>query len=104
MPVISMFYGIIVALYFFDTGKHNRPHIHVKYQGEEAVVGIPDGDVSNGERREFDVSPYLDKGIFTQLKKKSYFQQARVSMGTVEWPQGQDFCPDTLFEASRVIV
>ena len=26
MPVISMFYGIIVALYFFDTGKHNRPH------------------------------------------------------------------------------
>jgi hypothetical protein len=26
MPVTSMFYEIIVALYFFDTGKHNRPH------------------------------------------------------------------------------
>jgi hypothetical protein len=49
------------------------------------------------------VSPYLDKGIFTQLKEKSYFQQARASMGTVEWPEGQDFCPDTLFEESRVI-
>jgi hypothetical protein len=61
-------------------------------------------EFSNGERREFDVAPYLNKGIFTQLKKKSYFQQARVSMGTVEWPQGQDFCPDTLFEKSRVIV
>lgn len=48
MPVISMFYGIIVALYFFDTGKHNRPHIHVKYQGEEAVVGIPEGDIIEG--------------------------------------------------------
>ena len=60
-------------------------------------------EFSNGERREFDVSPYLDKGIFTQLKEKSYFQQARVSMGTVEWPKGQDFCPDTLFEESRVI-
>jgi len=80
MPVISMFYGIIVGLYFFDTGKHNLPHIPVKYQGEEAVVGI-----------------------FTQLKEKSYFQQVRVSMGTVEWPKGQDFCPDTLFEESRVI-
>lgn len=60
-------------------------------------------EFTNGERREFDVSPYLDKGIFTQLKEKSYFQQARVGMGTVEWPKGQDFCPDTLFEESRAI-
>lgn len=37
-----------VGQYFFDTGKHNRPHIHVKYQGEEAVVGIPDGDIIEG--------------------------------------------------------
>ena len=60
-------------------------------------------EFTNGERREFDVSPYLEKGIFTQLKDKSYFQQARVSMGTVEWPQGQDFCPDSLFAKSKVI-
>ena len=49
MPVISMFYGIIVAMYFFDQGKHKAPHIHVKYQGEEAVVGIPDGEILAGE-------------------------------------------------------
>ena len=48
MPVISMFYGVIVALYFFDTGKHKRPHIHVKYQGDEAVVAIPDGEILEG--------------------------------------------------------
>ena len=48
MPVISMFYGIIVTLYFFDTGKHKRPHIHVKYQGDEAVVSIPEGEVIEG--------------------------------------------------------
>ena len=48
MPVISMFYGIIVAMYFFDTGKHKRPHIHVKYSGEEAVVAIQDGEVLEG--------------------------------------------------------
>jgi hypothetical protein len=45
MPVISMFYGIIVYMYFFDSGKHRKPHIHVKYQGEEVVIGIPEGDV-----------------------------------------------------------
>jgi hypothetical protein len=38
-----------------------------------------------------------------QLKERSYFQQVRVSMGTVGWPKGQDFCPDTLFEESKVI-
>jgi hypothetical protein len=48
MPVISMFYGVIVALYFFDTGRHKRPHIHVKYQGDEAVVAIPDGEILEG--------------------------------------------------------
>ncbi len=48
MPVISMFYGIIVAMYFFDTGRHKRPHIHVKYQGEEAVIAIPDGELLEG--------------------------------------------------------
>jgi len=48
MPVISMFYGIIVTLYSFDTGKHKRPHIHVKYQGDEAIVAIPEGEVLEG--------------------------------------------------------
>ncbi|MBP6733410.1 MAG: DUF4160 domain-containing protein [Chromatiaceae bacterium] len=43
MPVISMFYGIIVMLYFFDDEQHNRPHIHVRYQGQEASLAIDDG-------------------------------------------------------------
>ena len=29
MPVISMFFGIIVSLYFQDNVRHHRPHIHV---------------------------------------------------------------------------
>lgn len=49
MPVISMFYGIIVSLYYIDNKQHNRPHIHVKYQEHEAVVAIPDGEVLEGE-------------------------------------------------------
>ena len=60
-------------------------------------------EFANGEKKEFDVSPYLDKGIFSQLKDPAYFRQVRVSMGTIEWPEGQDFCPDTLFELSKAI-
>ncbi|MCZ6632735.1 MAG: DUF4160 domain-containing protein [bacterium] len=49
MPVISMFYGIIISLYYIDNKQHNRPHIHVKYQEHEAVVAIPEGETLAGE-------------------------------------------------------
>ena len=49
MPVISMFYGIIVSLYFMDNTRHKRPHIHVRYQEHEVVVAIPEGDILEGD-------------------------------------------------------
>lgn len=61
-------------------------------------------EFSNGELREFDVKPFLDKGIFVQLQDEAYFKRAKVSMGTVEWPDGQDFCPDTLYEMSQAVI
>jgi hypothetical protein len=48
MAIISMFYGIIISLYFFDNRRHKKPHIHVKYQGDEAVISIPDGELIEG--------------------------------------------------------
>ncbi len=30
MPTISMFYGILVAMYVLDTDKHHHPHIHIR--------------------------------------------------------------------------
>lgn len=49
----------------------------------------------------FDCSPYLDKGIFKELKDSNYFKQVRVLGGTVQWPHNQDFCPDTLLMLSK---
>lgn len=43
-----MFYGIIVHLYFMDSKRHHRPHIHVTYQEQEAVISIPDGELLEG--------------------------------------------------------
>ena len=48
MPTISMFYGILVKMFFYDTEKHHSPHIHVEYQGETAVYSIKDGDLLAG--------------------------------------------------------
>ncbi len=51
MPVLSMFYGIIVTMYFFDNTRHHSPHVHARYQDQEAVFGIPDGELIEGEMR-----------------------------------------------------
>ena len=48
MPAISMFYGVVIYIYFFDNKKHNKPHIHVKYAGSEVVLGLPDGEIMEG--------------------------------------------------------
>jgi hypothetical protein len=48
MPVISMFYGIIIHLYFMDNRQHHTPHIHVTYQEDEAIVSIPNGELLEG--------------------------------------------------------
>ncbi len=49
MPAISMFYGIIIYMYYFDDERHKLPHIHAKYQGQEAVFAIEDASVLSGE-------------------------------------------------------
>jgi hypothetical protein len=48
MPSLSTFYGIIIYMYFMDNQQHNLPHIHVKYQENEVVVSIPDGEILEG--------------------------------------------------------
>ena len=48
MPAISMFYGLIVYMDFLDNKQHRLPHIHVKYQSDEVVVSVPDGQVLEG--------------------------------------------------------
>ena len=49
MPVISMFYGIVVSMYFVDNRRQKRPHIHVRFQSDEAVIAISDGKLLEGK-------------------------------------------------------
>ena len=48
MAVIAMFYGVVVSMYFLDNRRHKMPHIHVRYQEQEAVVAIASGKVLGG--------------------------------------------------------
>ena len=49
MPTISMFYGILVKMFFYDIDKHNTPHIHAEYQDKMAVYAIKNGKLLAGK-------------------------------------------------------
>ncbi|MCU0542703.1 MAG: DUF2442 domain-containing protein [Oscillatoriaceae cyanobacterium Prado104] len=57
---------------------------------------------NNGEIRRFDVTPYLEKGIFTELQSIEYFQQVKLCFGSIQWPHEQDFSRDTLYLTSQL--
>lgn len=56
---------------------------------------------SNGEVKRFDVSPYLERGIFVELKDCRYFNQVKPFFGGVQWLHEQDFSADTLYLESQ---
>lgn len=57
---------------------------------------------SNGEDKIFDVKPWLEKGIYQQLKNIDLFKKPFVAFGTVVWNEDIDFSPDTLYMESYV--
>ena len=53
-------------------------------------------ELSNGVSGYFDVTPYLDKGIFVQLKDIDYLKQVQPNFAGICWPRGHDFSADTI--------
>lgn len=56
---------------------------------------------SNGEIRRFDVTPYLKIGIFKELQDLSVFNSVKPFLGSIQWSNGVDLCPDTLYLESK---
>ena len=66
--------------------------------GHRLVLGF-----ENGERRVFDLTPYLDQRPFVRLKSLPLFSMAKVEHGTVVWPGYIDIAPETLYDRSRPV-
>ena len=45
MPTISMFFGILIRMYYDE---HNPPHFHASYQGNQATFDM-DGNILDGD-------------------------------------------------------
>lgn len=53
-------------------------------------------ETQGGQRGIFDLQPYLDHGVFRELRDPDYFNRVSIVLGAVTWPNGQDIAPQTL--------
>jgi len=52
---------------------------------------------TNEEQAIFDVKPYLERGVFRELQNWAMFQTVKPYLGSIQWQNELDFCPDTLY-------
>ena len=74
--------------------------IGVEPQAEHKVLLTFD----NREVKVFDMQPYINRSsFFKQLEDEEYFKTVRVSLGSIQWKNGQDLSPHTLYSKSKLI-
>ncbi len=57
----------------------------------------------NGEKRQFDMNPFLNNGIFKELNEVELFNTVHLSFDTIEWDNEADIDPETLYKLSEKI-
>ncbi len=76
------------------------------YPGVKKVIPLPGFQLlltfDNNEERIFDMNPFLDKGIFRGLCDAAVFDSVHTSFDTIEWENGADLCPETLYKESTL--
>lgn len=70
------------------------------YWDVRVVKPLPDYriyvEIEDGRKGVFDMKPYLDHGVFRELRNMHYFNQVSILFGAVTWPNEQDIAPETL--------
>lgn len=70
------------------------------YWDVKVVKPLPDYriyvEVEDGRKGIFDLKPYLDFGVFRELRNVHYFNRVGIVFGAVTWPHEQDIAPETL--------
>lgn len=75
-----------------------NPRIKKVHPSDDYTLNIV---FENNEEKVFDVKPYLEKGIFKQLKDRRIFNSVKPFLGSIQWINGLDLCPDTLYLESK---
>jgi len=76
------------------------PSIKHVVPAEDYTLSI---DFDNGEHGTLDVKPFLDFGVFRQLRDRAVFNQVRVAFDTVEWDAGIDLDPEFVYRKCQLL-
>ncbi len=57
----------------------------------------------NGESGILDMTPYLDFGVFSQLKDPERFRSVTVTFDTIEWAGEIDLDPEFVYEKTHLL-
>lgn len=57
-------------------------------------------EFENGEKRRFNMEPYMEQKPWLRIKPAPLFQRAFIENGTVAWPGNIDIDPETLYDLS----
>jgi len=60
-------------------------------------------EIKDGRKGIFNMEPYLNQGVFKELKNISYFNQVGILFGAVTWPNDQDIAPETLIDEMLLV-
>lgn len=60
-------------------------------------------EFDNGEKRLFDVEPYIKGEWYGEMRSFEYFKRVITDGFTVVWPNGQDICPDELYSLGKPV-
>jgi hypothetical protein len=60
-------------------------------------------EVEDGRKGIFDLKPYLDFGVFRELRDMHYFNRVDIVFGAVTWPNEQDIAPETLLAGMQPV-
>jgi len=87
MPRISMFYGVVIYMYWNERD-HPVAHFHAYHDGRRASISVG-GEVLAGS-----LAPLNDPGYFAQVAVDR-------ETGTIAWPGGVDLAPEPLYEQAK---
>jgi hypothetical protein len=60
-------------------------------------------EFENGERRLFDMRPFLNQKPWVRISNLQLFNLVKVEHGTIVWPGEIDIAPETLYDDSYLI-
>lgn len=103
MPVISVFFGIVIRMFYRE---HGVAHIHAEFLPTVVRAEYRGGcrirlTFNDGVASTIDFALWLEGPIFEPLKDTDYFQRFFLEGGTIAWPNGADVAPETLYERAK---